>query len=140
MFTHTIISACGAFPATPSFSLADSAQEQADPDFPLTFFAFMTLGYEFSFRGAPRVSLFGVLRPAENQTQDPRIYFVMSGRGPAVSSLGTRAMPLNPRKPQDHHAGWASPKGKLLLRLGPVQQPNSSHLKIWCDRTPQCLG
>ena len=70
MFTHAIISACGAFPATPSFSLADSAQEQADPDFPLTFFAFMTLGYEFSFRVGPRVSLFGILRP--RREPDPR--------------------------------------------------------------------
>lgn len=49
-------------------------------------------------------------------------------------------MPLTPKNPQDHCTGWASLKEKLLLRLGPVQQPNSSHLRIWCGPTPQCLG
>lgn len=59
-----------------------------------------------------------------------------SGKGLAVSSTGTRAMLLTPKNPQDHCTGWASLKEKLLLRLGLVQQPNSSHLRIWCGPTP----
>lgn len=61
--------------------------------------------------------------PAGDQTWkcSQRIYFGRSEGRPAISSLGTRATSFGLRKPQDHTAGWASPKEKLLLRLGLAQ-------------------